>query len=342
MADSSTEKANEKVVAPREMARRQIWSTVLKSVVTFTLLGYLFHSGALDISAMGLLATEPTLASATAINWIVVSAVLGAWRYRTLLLALDIHISTIRSLYLQLVSLFLNTVVPGSIGGDVWKSLAVAKQHSERKRMLLLMLVVERGIGLSALMAASCLIWLPARIWGSSMPDTNGHLTVLFAVLATGLIGTPLVTAVALEWETGWKRLEPYASNRAWLKNLVAGAKILRGQRKHLVRAYVISMAMHSLSIGYFFLLCNVIPGATLDIGTVATVFPIGILSVLLPVSLAGLGVGHLAFEGLFVKVGASGGANVFNLYIFGQAGPNLLGAIPFVLARNTSRKNPP
>ena len=58
----------------------------------------------------------------------------------------------------------------------------------------------------------------------------------------------------------------------------------------------------------------------------------LGILSVVLPVSLAGLGVGHLAFEQLFRMVGAANGANVFNLYVIGQLAPSMIGAIPWLL----------
>ncbi|GAA6143325.1 hypothetical protein NBRC116584_31430 [Hydrogenophaga sp. 5NK40-0174] len=317
------------------MSRRRHWATAFKAAVTLTLLVYLFRSGSLDPSAMGLLATNPVLAAATVINWVLVSAVLGAWRYRTLLFTVNIHLDWMRALHLQLSSLFLNTVVPGSIGGDVWKSLAVAKHHSERKRTLLFLLLVERGIGLSALLAASSLIWLLTGRWGSDAVQPDEHLTLLFIVLSAGLVGLPVAMGLLIEWKAGWIRLGTISGKFSWLGKLLEGAEVLRGHRRHLIGAYVISMAMHSISIGYFFLLTRAFPEASLDVQAVATVFPIGILSVMLPVSLAGLGVGHLAFETLFASMGAKGGANVFNLYILGQVGPNLLGAIPFVVVRN-------
>lgn len=312
---------------------------LFKAAVTTTLVAYLVRSGALDFSALALLGTEPLLAAATLINWVLVSVVLGAWRYKTLLSAMNIHITGTKASYLQLGSLFLNTVVPGSIGGDIWKSLAVAKVHTDRRQMLLFMLLIERGIGLSALMSASCLIWLFARLANAEAALPNEHLVWWFATLSAGLIGIPFVALMALEWRVGWLRLQSYAGGWPRLKTMVDGVIGLRGQRQYLVRAYIISMAMHFLCMVYFFLLCKMLPGASIDIDSVAMVFPIGIMSVMLPVSLAGLGVGHLAFESLFASLGASGGANVFNLYLFGQVGPNILGAIPFVMARFPDQK---
>jgi hypothetical protein len=65
-----------------------------------------------------------------------------------------------------------------------------------------------------------------------------------------------------------------------------------------------------------------------------AAVYPLGMLSVLLPISYAGFGVGHLAFEKLFTMVGLTNGANVLNVYLIGQIVPCLSGVIPYLMLK--------
>ena len=63
----------------------------------------------------------------------------------------------------------------------------------------------------------------------------------------------------------------------------------------------------------------------------VATVFPLGLLTLVLPISPSGLGVGHVAFKRLFEAIGLTGGATVFNVYLLGQITPCLLGVFSFL-----------
>jgi len=65
-----------------------------------------------------------------------------------------------------------------------------------------------------------------------------------------------------------------------------------------------------------------------------ASVYPLGMLSTLLPISYAGFGVGHFAFEQLFNLVGLHGGATAINVYLVGLTAPCLGGVIPYMTLR--------
>jgi len=58
----------------------------------------------------------------------------------------------------------------------------------------------------------------------------------------------------------------------------------------------------------------------------------------ILPISPAGLGVGHVAFDRLFSMIGLHDGATVFNVYLIGQLTPCLLGVIPYLALRRTGK----
>jgi hypothetical protein len=72
-----------------------------------------------------------------------------------------------------------------------------------------------------------------------------------------------------------------------------------------------------------------------------ATVVPIGLLSLLLPISPAGMGVGHYAFDELFKAIGIVGGATIFNVFALGQNTPCLFGVIPFLTLKKRGELPP-
>jgi hypothetical protein len=66
---------------------------------------------------------------------------------------------------------------------------------------------------------------------------------------------------------------------------------------------------------------------------------PIGLLTIALPIAPAGLGVGHVAFNALFISVGSKLGAEIFTLFITLQIAINLSGAIFYIRAPKAARK---
>src|SRR5690606_31413108 len=73
-----------------------------------------------------------------------------------------------------------------------------------------------------------------------------------------------------------------------------------------------------------------VVPSPAL--GDLARIFPWGMITVVLPNSFSGLGVGHAAFEQLSPWQRLSQGATVLNENSVGQLARNFLGAIPYLL----------
>ena len=74
--------------------------------------------------------------------------------------------------------------------------------------------------------------------------------------------------------------------------------------------------------------------GRDVPLSAIASIFPLGVLTLIPPVSPAGIGVGHVAFDRLFAIIGLSGGATVFNVFLVGQIAPQLLGVFPYLALR--------
>jgi len=86
----------------------------------------------------------------------------------------------------------------------------------------------------------------------------------------------------------------------------------------------------------FFKVLTDAVTGESAPYSSIATVFPIGNLTIMIPIAPAGVGVGHAAFEGLFKLVGLSQGATVFNLFLICTMAPCLLGVFPYLALRKT------
>ena len=70
------------------------------------------------------------------------------------------------------------------------------------------------------------------------------------------------------------------------------------------------------------------------DMGLATQFFlmPIGLITVAIPVAPGGIGIGHAAFESLYLLAGYSGGADIFNVFVIVQLSVFLLGGIPYFL----------
>lgn len=318
---------------PGAAARAKAWGIfALKALVTVSLLGWLSQSGVLQLSSLRLLVGSWPILAATLGTWFVVSVALSSSRWRILLRIVDVELGAPRAAALQLMALFFNGVVPGNVGGDLMKNLYVAgKSPRATRKTLLALVLVERLVGLSGLMAMASVIVLcnlPSLLAESSLRAP----LIALACMAVALVAGPLALLAGLHLDSVRRALDRAALWHPLVAKICAALALMRTHRTRILQSLGLSMLIHGACMGYFTLLSGIYGDPGLSLPRVGVLFPLGILSVVLPVSLAGLGVGHLAFEQLFRMVGAANGANVFNLYVIGQLAPSMIGAIPWLL----------
>lgn len=308
-----------------------------KALVASLLIGLLIRSGALDFGALGVVVRSPTLLAADLGTWLTCSVLLAVVRWRLLLSALGIRVPLGRTFALQLTALFFNVVIPGNVGGDVVKALYVARSEPADKRASILLVVfVERFVGLSGLVAMAALVTFARfdALW--AVPSFRPMVVTVAGFTAAFLVGPALF--VALVRRIGG-RLEAAVGGSSFvariLGQLVASARLFSGKPLVLLGALVASMLLHGVGLVFFTVLTRQLTGQDVSYGQIATVYPTGLLSVVLPVAPAGLGVGHMAFDRLFSAVGLTGGATVFNVFLLGQITPCLVGAAPYLALRS-------
>jgi uncharacterized protein (TIRG00374 family) len=321
-------------------ARRSRWRHVLligKLSVAAVLIGWLVRSGTLDVSALSVLVARPGLLAAT-IAVFVVGVVVGALRWRNLLRLADVRLSMLRALQWHFIGMFFNVAVPGNIGGDVVKSMYVAPLAPVGQRSAVFLIAfVDRLIGVAALVvvAAVAILTRGPIAWQSS---PLRELTAAIGVLVVLALIAPVVFLLVIR--RSGERLERWTGEATrfarLMSRLLGAARLVSAQPGRLVSTLALAIAGHIINTLLFTALTVAVTQQPVAASTIASIYPLGVLTMIIPISPAGIGVGHVAFDHLFAIVGLTGGATVFNVYLVSQLCPCLLGALPYIAARRT------
>jgi glycosyltransferase 2 family protein len=315
---------------------RGLLATFIKVVVAAVLLGWLVRSGRFKLNDTLTLVNDPALLLAGLSAWAVSGVLIATLRFRTLLRTIDIRLPLARGLALQLIALFFNVIVPGNVGGDVMKAIDVARgEPAERRTQVYLLVFMERIFGLMGL-ALLALVAIIARAPFLLNSAQLRPTAIAGAAIAFGIASAPVAASwVLLRARRLVLRVvgRVPALQRLALK-LMDGLDLVTKSRAILLQTIVLSMANHAFPMLFFFFATRRIVAPSVDLGTIASIFPLGILTLVLPISPGGLGVGHVAFDSLFNAVGLRGGALVFNVFLLSQALPCVIGVIPYLLLR--------
>lgn len=294
-------------------------------MITAVLAAWLIRTKALDAGSLNLLGRSDALFW-TLFTFVLVTNGLATTRWLSLLRAFDVRVPPVRALGLQLMALFFNNVIPGNVGGDFIKNAYVMRG---RPVDVFALATGERLLGTIALVWTGFGIALANSSRILAEPRLHAVFGVLFALAVGGLLG-PLV----LFWGLKKLRLDPKSSISRLLEQLRSAIQLFVDRPRYALIVFALSVLIHFGNLNLFYQMAQIAIGEGAELGFVALVFPVGMLTLMLPVSLAGLGVGHLAFDRLFQLAGLSGGANVFHLFIVANVGPCVLGAIPYLFLR--------
>lgn len=302
------------------------------------LVGWLVHAGTLDFAALGLFIEAPHLLIAD-LAVLAFAVLLGALRWRLLLRLVAVRLALGRALQLHLTGLFFNIVIPGNIGGDVVKSIYVARDVEPARRPgVYLIAFVDRLMGVGSLVVLALIVTLVQGRAAWEAPPRR-ELALGVVILAAVTFAAPILV-LALVRRSGARadraeRESPGAPPAAGLAGrLVAATRLAAARPGMLLAALGLAVALHVAGLGLFAMLTAAVSAHGTSLAAVASVYPVGMLTLVIPISYAGIGVGHVAFERLFEIVGLGGGATVFNVFLIGQTTPCLFGALPYLALR--------
>ena len=312
--------------------------TLLKISIAALLIWWLISDDKLDFSALGKLWQNPSILFATIAFWVFGAVTLCAFRWRALVLGMNFSLSVFQSIRLNLIGLFFNTIMPGVVGGDVIKAIYVCKGQAKGTKVpVLLTILLDRVMGLVALFTLS----MGAILFNWEIVMANTMLQP-FVMLIFGIMASLFLFAAFVALPTEFKEKVPPISwiyriimKVIFIKNIYLALRSYKDKPGYILQALVFALFHQLIYMLLFILVTSSFTSSPIQIGLLATILPLGIVTTALPLAPGGLGVGHVAFEKLFAMIGLSDGANVFNIIFFGVIFLNLLGSIPYLFIRS-------
>jgi uncharacterized protein (TIRG00374 family) len=256
------------------------------------------------------LVQEPKVWSRLAIAQVTVLAAfsINIVRWYLLVRALDLQFHLGDAFRLGSLGFMLNQVAPGSVGGDLFKAAFIAKEQPGRKTEAVATVVIDRVVGLYAmLLVATC-----GRGLSRSASESHVGLQTLSTIVAVLAVAATVGLAVILSWDLAAPRLlaavqrVPLVGHTA--TRLLTAVAAYRHRRRYLLWAIGLSGVAHVLLVLAFWQLSQGLPVYAPSLSQMMLVGPMSLVAGAIPVTPAGLGTLEAAMDSLFTTVGAAPG----------------------------------
>lgn len=233
--------------------------------------------------------------------------VISVWRWHRLLDAQHVDVPPRHLAESVWVSQFFNNFLPSNIGGDVFR-IADTARAAGSKTLATTVVLVDRGLGLLALLLVAALGSLAATAFGVPVPGSRWLWMVTGAgvVIAAPVLGAPqLVTRL----------LTPVrALDRPWLNERAARFEEafirFRAQPSALLAAFFGAVLVHGGIIVFYTLTARGL-AIPLPVLLAAVVVPVSLVVQMAPISINGFGVREAVFTYFFTRFGLTADAAV-------------------------------
>lgn len=272
---------------------------VLKVVFAFGLIFWLVQSGKLNFKALTNLLQPQYLIPGFLL--IFANNYLTSERWRMLLQTQSHHLNSWKTFKLTMIGLFFNFAVPGGVGGDLVKAFYFTKDHPESKMAAATSVLMDRVLGLYAMIAMALL----AMIFDWSHVQSNNSLRLLWTLILVLFLGASvglfLVFSQKIYDRGTFKRLLQRLPLHSKTIRIYESLHLYGRNYRYLVISLLLSLLAQTFSI-LFMILAGTASGlgAEMKWQTYFLVAPLGFMATAIPVAPAGVGVGQAAFYFLF------------------------------------------
>jgi hypothetical protein len=233
------------------------------------------------------------------------AAMLTIVRWYILVRALDIPFDPRDAFRLWFLGYLFNFISFGAVGGDVIKAFLLAKEQPNHRAESVATVLVDRIIGLYALLVlASCAILAFGQL-NSSRADVVGicRATLITTIAMTAVLALLMLPAMA-RWTSVPKIL--WSEKLAHIVRRMVGAlAIYRRRPRALVGSMAYSIVVHVATTLGFYLIARGLPGASPTLSEHLVIVPITLSTGVLPLP-GGIGALEGALDFLYQAMSAN------------------------------------
>jgi uncharacterized protein (TIRG00374 family) len=228
-------------------------------------------------------------------------------RWFLLVRALHMRFTVRDAFRLGFLGYLLNFVSIGSIGGDLFKAIFIARDQPGRRTEAIATVMVDRVIGFYAL-----LLVVSLAILTTAPPSTPVMNTLCKSALAVTAIATLGIGVAMLPGFTNGPLAEMLGSipkiGRI-LAQLISAVRMYRGRPFVMAEILGLAMCVHCLLCISLYLVSTSLAPTAPSLGEHFIVIPLSMVAGGLPFTPAGLGTFEFAMDALFKQVSQSGNA---------------------------------
>jgi uncharacterized protein (TIRG00374 family) len=225
--------------------------------------------------------------------------ILHSWRWYRLNLVQHINLSFSHTILPTYLGIAFNTVLPGSVGGDLVRMYYVLKNFPQQKSSAILAILVDRITGLMAIFAIACVM---APYYLQHFSHNHALFNLLVVCISFGIGGVVLLLSMLIlfsdrvglvDWLT-----KKYSDSR-WsglLNSLVQAILIYRNSKWIIFETLIVSMITQALLLVIVFILCKVMGLPILPLLDFMLALVIAQVANLIPLTPGGVGLGEVAF----------------------------------------------
>lgn len=201
----------------------------------------------------------------------------------------------------------LNFVGPGGVGGDVFKSVAIARENPSRKSVAVASVVADRIIGLVALLVVtSGAVLLTGLPWDTSAAASVRALASLtVGALAVSLVASALLMAPGRIGEAAERALEVVPVVGRIGRRMFAACQVLSRRPNYLLPAVGLGIVGHLLLVLSFYTVAAGLPLEHPPLADHFCIVPLAETAGAIPLTPGGLGTTEAALSFLYAAVGS-------------------------------------
>ena len=225
-----------------------------------------------------------------------------ALKWHTLLLAKNINLSILRIIQVDFASTFLSLFVPSTISLDLFRAYGLSKEVASKKQAAS-SIIVDRALSLFALIVVAnvSVVLFYKTIAVPEVAYTSTSTLVGFVAVVL-IINSRFVIRFLSRYEATIKKYK-ILQKLGELRESINEYKL---HKSKLVKVFLLSVAMQTLRIVVYYL-ASLAVNANIPFQYFMIFTPIVMFLVMLPISLAGIGLRESSFVYFFTKVGVLG-----------------------------------
>lgn len=244
------------------------------------------------------------LAAAFAVSF--TSVTLTIIRWFILVRALELPFRITDALRLGFLCYLLNFISLGSVGGDLFKAVFIAREHPRRRAEAVATVVIDRVIGLYGLFLLASVVILSTGLLSVPLPETRFICQATLICTGVGLLG--IVMLIIPGFTTG--ALSELLSNLPrvgpTIGKLINAVRMYRRRLGVLLGTIVMSMGVHACSAVGIYLIGRGLFDEVPSLGVNLVVVPLSLLAGVLPLPFMGLGAFEAALAFLYENIPAT------------------------------------